>query len=142
MNRISLLLCAFTLALIGQNEANAAPDKLLYTCRGEKITGFDGRGGRGWESVSFDNANTYLIWSTNNGSEYQVRGPFKNNTIDILFVKKASSNDEYFIYFDFMMKTFIMSRKNLRFSSVSQNGFVNNLPNATPSMEIGYCQAN
>lgn len=144
MNRISLLLCAFTLALIGQNEANAAPDKLLYTCRGEQITGFDGRDGRGWKSASFNNTNTYLIWLTNNGSEYQLRGPFKNNTIAILGIKKASPDDEYFINFDYLgpFQTFVISRKNLRFSLVSQGGFITNYPSATPSMEIGYCQAN
>lgn len=63
-NKLLQLLSTILTAAILISEsgvASAGSEKLMYTCKGERVVGFDARKGNGWQPTTFNDSGQYTI---------------------------------------------------------------------------------
>lgn len=133
---------ATTHAMASANSSvtTATVKKDLYRCEATSSTGFNNDSGK-WHPVTFNNPSSYLVYYARYDTDEYYFVNRTNNGGGNVGSQPTQERDGFMISFDTgsHLTDFQLNLRNLRFSYVSQKGYVDGSASLTPYMEIGKC---
>lgn len=109
-------------------------NQLMFICH-ETVNSGLRYDGSFWQSTSFNKSGPYYIYKDWQGVHHFA------NDVEWLGADRSGSSNDYFVSIQGpTLQQFHLQRRALKYTYVSADGFVNDIPNYTPIMSIGYCQ--
>lgn len=112
----------------------------LYSCKTQSISGFINSNGS-WAPTNFSNKKTYTIGKRLfNGVESYVLYNTTTPSATFIMENTERSNPLYITFGGRSLdETFTLNKESLRYTNVSQVGYVTGHSGSSPFMEIGTC---